>query len=183
MQRTTSSPCSRSRARRVTGSGSRVTSPLVVLPVPPRCFSCTRLTMPVLVLPTMRSPRRVEEPASSTVSSMSTRRLLPPMVLPVSTVASFRRWLVSLCTAVSTSVSTTPSVRYFFSLYDVMVLTCHYRARRPCWCPPGFFPGVLPPRLGCHHWCWSRFLPSGHHPVSLSGPLRETELIVLVVVA
>ena len=66
--------------------------------------------MPVPVLLMTPSPRRVEETASSTVSSMSTARPSSLTVLPVSTVASSPRLLASSSTVVFTSVSTTRSV-------------------------------------------------------------------------
>ena len=113
LQRTTSSPSSASRRTRVTGSGSLVTSHLVVRLVPPPFSSSTPSTMLVLVLLTMPSRPRVEEPVSSTVSLMSTERPSLPTVLPVSTVDSFHRLSVSSSTVVSTSVSTTPLVCIF----------------------------------------------------------------------
>ena len=94
------------------------TSPLVVLLVLPLCSSSTRSTTLVPVLRTMPSPPRVEETASSTVSSMSIVRPSSLTVLPASTEASFPRLSVSLSTVVSTSVSTTHSVSIFFSLQN-----------------------------------------------------------------
>lgn len=110
MQRITSSRFSASRRTMVTGSGSLATSPLVVLLVLHLCSSCTPLTTPVLVSPTMLSPLRVEELVSSTVSSMYTERPSLPMVSLVSTVVSSLQSLVSSSTVVSTSVSTIRSV-------------------------------------------------------------------------
>jgi len=79
------------------------------LPVLPPFSSSTPSTTPVLVLPTMRrAPRRVVS-ASSTVWLMSTRRLLPPTVLPVSTVVSVPPSLELSSTVVCTSACTTPS--------------------------------------------------------------------------
>ena len=119
LQRTTSSRFSASRSRRGTGDGSVVMSPLVVLPAPHRFSSCTRSITPVPALPTMPSPRRVVEPVSSTVLSMSIRRRSRLMALRVSTVALYLRWLGSLSTVVFISVSMIRSVCHLFtSLVD-----------------------------------------------------------------
>ena len=167
LQRTTSSPSSASRRTRVTGNGSLVTSHLVVRLVPPPFSSSTLSTMLVLVLLTMPSRPRVEEPVSSTVSLMSTERPSLPTVLPVSTVDSFHRLSVSSSTVVSTSVSTTPLVRIFPDIWlEFCQLTNRYRACCPCRCSPRLFPCFIRSRMGCYHWCWSCFIPSRHYPVS-----------------
>lgn len=93
-----------------TGNGSLATSLLVVLLVLPRCSLFILWITLVPVLPTMPSPRRVEELASSTVWSMSTRRLLPLTVSLVSTVDLSHRLSVSLFTVVFTLVFMTRSV-------------------------------------------------------------------------
>jgi len=111
MQRTTSSPCSASSKRMVTGSGSPATSRLVVLLVPRLSSSSTRSITPVPASPTTPSPPRAEVTVSSTASSMSTARPSSRTVSLVSTVASSRRSLVSSSIAVSTSVSTIRSSR------------------------------------------------------------------------
>lgn len=58
-----------------------------------------------------------------------------------------------------------------------------YRACRPRRPSPRFFPGFLRSRMGCHHRCWSCFLPSGHYPVRSLFLCLYSLLIELKVVA
>lgn len=100
----------------------------VVLLVLLLSYSSTPSTTPVLVLPMTPSRPRVEEPVNSTVSSTFTRRLLPRMVLPVSTVVSSPRSSVSSCIVVSTLVFTIHSVSFknslvFMRLYPLQSLS------------------------------------------------------------
>ena len=122
LQRIISNLSSASRNPRVIGSGLLATSPLVVPLVPLLSSSSTPSTMLVRVSLTMLSLPRVEEPANSMVLSMSTGRPSPLMVLPVFTVVSFPPLLVSLCTVVSTSVSTIHSVRYSLVLGKFLLI-------------------------------------------------------------
>ena len=123
VQRTTSNPSSASRSPRATGSGSLATSPLVVLLVLLHYFSSTPSTTLVLVLLTMRSPPRAEELVNSTVSLMSTGRLLLLMVLRVSTVDLSPLLSVSSFTVVFTSVFTIHSVSISTLLHSFYLLS------------------------------------------------------------
>ena len=150
----------------VTGSGLLATSllvvPLVLLP----SFSSTLSTTPVPVLPMTPSHPRVEELVNSTAWWMSTERPSLPMVLPVSTVDSSPQSLESSCTVVSTSVSTIRSVSCFMCFVLCFLLSNNFcRACRSRRCPRRIFPCFVRSRMGCHHWCWSCFLPSRYHPV------------------
>ena len=60
------------------------------------------------------------------------------------------------------------SLSTFYQKRSIWSTHCLFRTGCPCRCPPGLFLGVIPPRLGCYHWCWSCFLPSGHDPVSVT---------------
>ena len=182
MQRTTSSHSSASRRTRATGNGLLVTLHPVVLPVPRHCSSSTPSTMPVPVSRTTPSRPRVEEPGSSTVSSMYTRRPSLPTVSLVFTVDSSRLSSVSSSTVVFSEfrfmrflngsyltinealVSTTPLVRQrpFFQFHSILHL---YRACCSHWCSPGQLLRLLLARLGSYYWSWSCFLPSRHYQV------------------
>ena len=115
-------------------SGWRVTWPLVVLLVPLPSSSCTPSTMLVLVLQTTPSLLAKVDHVNSMASLMSTERLSPLMVLPVSTAVSVLPSSVSLSTAVCTLACTTRS-----SLFSWLVLS-----RVTSW-PPSCSAGLSPP--------------------------------------
>jgi len=109
-----------------TGSGSVAMLPLVVPLVLLLCSSCTPSTTLVPVSPMTPSPRRVEESASSMVSSMSTARPSSLTVLPGSTEALSPPSLVLLSTVVFTSVSTIPSVSVYAFLFSLSRMSNHF---------------------------------------------------------
>lgn len=84
-----------------------LTQSRLLVPLP--FYSCTRSTMPVLVLPTMPRTQRVAATVNSTVLSTFTARPSPVMVSKVFTVASCPPLSVSLSTVVFTSECTIPS--------------------------------------------------------------------------
>lgn len=87
------------------------------LPVQLHSFSSTLSTTPVHVWPMTPRVQRRAANVNLTGSSMCTRRPLPPMVSPASTVGSSLQSLVSLSIAVSTLECTTRS-----NLWSLLVL-------------------------------------------------------------
>ena len=65
----------------------------------------------------------------------------------------------------------------YFGVYDSLSAFCSCsafelntdickRARGSRWRSGGLILRILLTRLGCHYWCWSCFISSGHHPSS-----------------
>ena len=97
------------RTRMATGSGLLATWPPEELPEPARSHSCTPWITPEPGWRMMPSPLRREEGIASSMASWTcTGRPSPLMESLVCTVDSTFLALVSWCTVVSTSVSTTP---------------------------------------------------------------------------
>merc|ERR1711990_521587 len=126
--RVKSRPCSTSQRMPHTPLRCLPTSPPVVSLVPSPSPLSTPSITPVLVLPTTPRVRTVRD--NTMVSSMSTRRPSPPMVLVVSTEVSPSLVSVSSSTEVFTSVSTILSSQS--SLVKVV----------PSW-PPSLSAGLL----------------------------------------